>query len=144
MAENLKYDGIDHYSVYNDSKNDEKYGYLYTWENAMKACPTGWRLPTKEEFESLITLYGASEDTISLRDQTWKDGLNYSGFGALPAGGCWFGQRYYMFGVYALFWSSTPSGNSDAYRLDLCESYAYVTDYDRGDAFSVRCVKDLK
>ncbi len=31
----------------------EGYGNYYTWYEAMKACPAGWRTPTVQEFEAL-------------------------------------------------------------------------------------------
>ena len=34
--------------------NPEDYGNLYTWQEAQTACPSGWRLPTQSEFESLM------------------------------------------------------------------------------------------
>ena len=59
MAENLNFDvGEGCWFYENDSKNGEKYGRLYTWEAAMKACPPGWRLPTDEEWKSLANAFG--------------------------------------------------------------------------------------
>lgn len=61
MAENLNYemDNRDRYGSYcydddpgdDDPGNCDKYGRLYTWIAAMNACPEGWHLPSKVEFE---------------------------------------------------------------------------------------------
>ena len=40
-------------------KNCEEYGLLYDVEAASGVCPTGWRLPTIEDFENAITYSGA-------------------------------------------------------------------------------------
>ena len=32
---------------------------LFTWEEAVKACPTGWRLPTKKDFLRAADFYGS-------------------------------------------------------------------------------------
>ncbi|HSZ26379.1 MAG TPA: FISUMP domain-containing protein [Cytophagaceae bacterium] len=41
---------------YNDSAaNCDKYGRLYIWKAAEKACPVGWHLPSKEEFKILLS-----------------------------------------------------------------------------------------
>ena len=58
----------------------ENYGKSYTWNEARKVCPTGWRLPTKIEIESLVatggerttindvigSVFGSDNDTIFL------------------------------------------------------------------------------
>lgn len=38
--------------------NCKKYGHLYTWEAALNACPSGWRLPSKEDFDKLLAIAG--------------------------------------------------------------------------------------
>lgn len=62
MAENLAYQpGSGSYWAYNnDQKNKVKYGYLYDYETAKNVCPTGWHLPAKEEFETLLQDVGGS------------------------------------------------------------------------------------
>ena len=70
MAENLNFDmaatGASENSASfcpeGDSRNCSKYGRLYTWAAAQNACPAGWRLPTREEFASLITVAGNGGD----------------------------------------------------------------------------------
>lgn len=37
----------------NDSLNKNKYGVLYQWKAAKKACPAGWHLPSHEEWSEL-------------------------------------------------------------------------------------------
>ena len=51
MAENLNYQTNNSYCYDNNPANCEKYGRLYEWEEALKACPEGWHLPSKREFE---------------------------------------------------------------------------------------------
>jgi len=41
--------------------NCDKYGRLYNWEAAMKACPNGWHLPSDEEWVKLYRYVGGSE-----------------------------------------------------------------------------------
>lgn len=36
---------------------DNPYGDLYTYDQALKACPDGWRLPTSDELERLCLQY---------------------------------------------------------------------------------------
>ena len=55
MAENLKFEtkAGAHLFDYN-SNNLPCYGLLYEWKTAVKACPSGWHLPTGREFQTLI------------------------------------------------------------------------------------------
>ena len=72
MAENLNYKTTDSYC--NDSC--DKYGLLYSWMDALiNACPTGWRLPTKAEFNELIEAVGDKETAGTILKSTsgWND-----------------------------------------------------------------------
>lgn len=142
FAENLKYEGIDHHFPDRNSDNIEKYGCLYTWENAMRACPAGWRLPTGKEYLDLIgaTDYIIPKDSFCIRDSTWKNGSNSSGFSALPAG---YGGLFHSFGSNAAFWSSTLYESDSACRLWIFLHLAYVDFNQINEAFSVRYVKEI-
>ena len=54
MKENLKYNmaGSQYYN--NDSTTNGGYGRFYTFNQAFKACPPGWHLPNKDEWENVI------------------------------------------------------------------------------------------
>lgn len=65
MAENLNYETEDSYCYKNDESNCSKYGRLYKWEVTVKACPAGWHLPSKEEFEILFKAVGGTQDKES-------------------------------------------------------------------------------
>jgi len=68
MAQNLDYHGEDGYLglCYEDKpkekisklENCEKYGRLYDWNEAMKACPFGWHLPSNNEWSELYKAVG--------------------------------------------------------------------------------------
>lgn len=64
MADNLDFP-VDGESWYynNDPQAGKRYGRLYTWEGALKACPPGWYLPTDEEWKNLIDSCGWYYDT---------------------------------------------------------------------------------
>ena len=47
------------------AKNPESAGGSFTWEEAKNACPCGWRLPTREEFESLGGIIGGRWTTVN-------------------------------------------------------------------------------
>lgn len=158
MAENLNYQTGESKCYENKPENCDKYGRLYVWREAVTACPDGWHLPSKEEFEELEKLAGQKASDIKkagtvLKSTTgWNDykgesgnGTDGLGFGALPAG--YYGSNYGYFGDegdVAPFWSSTEDDSSGAYYLVLSFSRegAYVDGDRKYYGFSVRCVKN--
>lgn len=58
MAENLRYKSEGSLCLNDNSHHCEKYGHLYSWNAAMKACPTGWHLPSENEFVTLFENVG--------------------------------------------------------------------------------------
>ena len=106
MAENLNFKTDNSLCFEKKDANCTKYGRLYTWDEAKKACPEGWRLPKKEEWEALFKTerklrnyndnsveLASDRDGDFLRSKTgWstfkggKNGTNELGFSALPGG----------------------------------------------------------
>jgi uncharacterized protein (TIGR02145 family) len=157
MAENLATDtDTDSNPVTCDANTEadpdfvEHYGCLYSWEDAMKVCPDGWHLPSKEDFDSLLNAVGTSnlERSQNLRASSWSNGADILAFGALPAG-CFLSSStngaYNGFGDNAFFWHSTPKddvASNEAYDLFISKNEARVNTYSTSHGFSVRCLKD--
>jgi uncharacterized protein (TIGR02145 family) len=93
FAENLNYDVPNTKTdvcLDNNAEHCAKYGRMYDWETAVKACPAGWRLPFDEDWTELInSVGGKSTAGMKLKSKTgWYGGGgtdNY-GFAALPGG----------------------------------------------------------
>ncbi len=146
MAENLNYPTYESYCYDNEPVGCQAYGRLYTWSVAMNACPSGWHLPNREEFETLLINVGADEKERSnnLRSTGWKNGADRYGFSALPAG-------YYLssheefghLGYKSNFWSSTEFNSSNAYNLRIYDDSAGVGSViGKHLGYSVRCLQD--
>ena len=144
MAENLRD---------NNDPSIAKYGKYYQWSEAMKSCPSGWRVPSKTDFDNLITSGGGSSiagNKLKAEDG-WndsKDGVSGNGvdtwkFTALPAGYITITDFKYGEGEEARFWSSTEE-NDFAYGLILSyeNGSAVVRDEPTNLYYSVRCVKN--
>ena len=146
MAKNLNVETDGSWCYDSKPENCEKYGRLYTWEAAQNACPAGWRLPSKKEFEKLIEFAGGSEKAQkALRSKTgwYEKGADTYGFSALPAGLCLSdGKEFIGVGDRAIFWSSTEDSGYNAYSLRIDDSRALVYDFGKYRAFSVRCLQD--
>jgi len=157
MAENLNYKKSGECS-YKDTSKCGKYNWLYDGETAMEVCPSGWHLPTRQEWEALALAAGGRYEkgdsegevlwsgagkklkaTSGWRDYEGKnsDGTDDFGFSALSDGSYW--------------WTAT----------DICENnrrnsaYYWYISHDSGDnifiqdsraksyQFSVRCILDM-
>ncbi len=61
MGENLAYrTNAASFCYQNNNLQDtcKKYGRYYTWHAAKEACPEGWHLPSRKEWEQLMSAYG--------------------------------------------------------------------------------------
>ncbi|GHV13313.1 hypothetical protein AGMMS49938_07710 [Fibrobacterales bacterium] len=125
------------------------YGDYYTWTEAKDACPKGWHLPSKEEFETLeATVNEASGVTMTAHNlkATQFDGEDIYGFTALLGG-----ERYSEpegETEYGGWWSATQSveNEGDAYRLKItyedANSLLPITGDIKDLQLSVRCVRN--
>ena len=184
MAENLAYlpevcgtDAGCGYWVYDNASTDvatamatpnyTTYGVLYNWEMAKASCPTGWHLPTHEEWAILEMNLGMSFDDATYEDYQdrgtdegskiketgtahWAppntEATNASEFTALPAG--WRSNSSTGFTglvVGAYFWSSDqfwPGGVPMRWLVSSSELIYLIREADAASGFSVRCVQD--
>ncbi len=154
FAENFRYAVDGAYSHDDDEapEKTKKYGYLYTWQAAVDACPEGFHLPTIEEWKELINTVASSEDSsedISCKLKTCNgwNGSNKFGFDATPAG--------YMqeddeseelecvsFGEETDFWSCSKKEDDCFGYVELGEKSIKTGNIKGSWLFSVRYVKD--
>ena len=156
------------YAVYDDNeRNSEPYGYLYNWyavDDNRNIAPAGWHIPTDDEWKELEIYLGMSQSAANKFG--WRDpdeggklketgtahwnspntgATNESGFTALPGGyRDYDGGGYLHLGHFGYFWSSTEHGSYDAWYRLLRYNNSDVSRYssDKGDGFSIRCVRD--
>ena len=149
MAENLNYAMDGSWCYDDDPANCEKYGRLYTWDVAIKACPEGWHLPTNEEWDELKNAIGEELGT-KLKSKEWN-GTDAFGFNILPVGVRYRG-RFQDGGIggvgpAANFWTATEHNTiTRAFFIHLEERAELYSSSFTSDkyitAYSVRCVKD--
>lgn len=177
---NLKYqDGKGSFCYDDKSAYCDTLGRLYTWGSAMDTagvysnkavecgegkecklivpvrgiCPDKWRLPSKNDWEKLISYAGGeSNGGVKLRAaKRWKwlsydkSGTDDFGFSALPSGVRDEDGDYSEGNAY--FWASTEESNIYVYIVRFRDSEKERVDIstgDRTDARSVRCVRDLE
>ncbi|EKE28395.1 MAG: hypothetical protein ACD_3C00066G0002 [uncultured bacterium (gcode 4)] len=131
---------------------------FYTWEQANQtnnACPTGWHLPSDNEFEILETnlnnwincrnatswwlcpWLGWSWSTTRTSSNNFIKALN------IPISWSMVNADFSARGLASYLWSSTSTGTNAftrSNRADWQENYR--KDYDKLKGFSVRCIKN--
>jgi uncharacterized protein (TIGR02145 family) len=147
---------IEKYCYDNDPSYCDSYGGLYQWNEAMQyvtneinkgICPTGWRIPTLIELESLENL---SEDEAAQLVAVGQHATAYTptnelGFSALFAGFRLNGSGdFYSRNFHTNFWSSTQFGTANAYEMGLStnNTTVYFNIYNKSDGYSIRCIKE--
>lgn len=139
MAENMAFKVGNSPCYQNKESNCQKYGRYYNWGDAMKACPSGWRLPSRKDFDKLVVsvvsepleadsrwLQHAKEKILIQMlnsKKGWQkngNGKDLYGFSAIPAGdgdadGSE-GFRFRLMGYGAYFWSFSNTGNDSDYH----------------------------
>ena len=119
---------------------DSSYPAGTTWEKVNDPCPTGWRVPTSDEYQSLLNsncqwttlngvygrLFGTGNNTIFLP----AAGFRYDTTGAL--GDPSFGH----------YWSSTTTQVNFADYLNFSYLSSLLAQWRRSSGLSVRCVAE--
>lgn len=125
----------------NNPANCDEFGRLYTWKIAKKVCPSGWHLPSKEEFETFLSNVGTTEKERSknLRARSWNWGIDKFGFSALQAG--YYDNDAKRFFDNTGFWSSSEKDGESSYILGIDGEVSYVGGSSKVSAHSVRCIK---
>ena len=133
MGENLNYNASGSKCYDNLNSNCETYGRLYNWETANKAaCPSGWHLPTKAEWDVL------GDDAKNLKATSFG-GTNGYGFSALPGGSGYFSYGSFSnVGGYGYWWSA----NGYRYMSYGSDHAGWGNTYDASSLFSVRCLQN--
>jgi len=162
MVQNLNYGTKGSKCYGNDESNCQRYGRLYNWAAATKACPSGWHLPSNKEWEILYRYADGTRNTESpYKSETagrylkaksgWNDNEGYSGngtddysFSALPGGLGNSSGGFSSLGNYGNWWSSTEYDDSRAYNRFKSYKHdkaGWETET-KSKLFSVRCVMD--
>jgi len=165
---------VERYCYNNEVANCDTMGGLYNWDEMMQyvttegaqgICPSGWHIPSDDEFKTLEMHLGLSQaqaDGTAYRGTNegsklagnaslWTDGIleieshfGSSGFNALPGGYKQLNNVTRDHWDEGYFWTSTESLSSFAWfrslNYNVTQSYRYYEQ--RQLSYSVRCVKD--
>ena len=148
-----------------DEARSAQYGQLYNWyavDDERGLCPSGWHVPSDEDWQDLEVFLGMSRADVSLTGDRgsgelgigtklkaksgWSDegnGTDDFGFSALPGGLRGNGGNFDAAGDLGVWRSSSPSGGAAWERFlgnDDPDIYRYYIDPRFG--YSVRCLRD--
>jgi uncharacterized protein (TIGR02145 family) len=145
MAENLNIPIGDSRCYDNKDSNCDKYGRLYDWNTAKKACPAGWHLPTVKEWDALLRFAGGAEtaaEELKSESPDW-DGADKFGFSALPGGFSLNGRIFLTVGDTGNWWTSTEHDAINASYRGMGAGNTVDQGFNNKDnGYSVRCVRD--
>jgi uncharacterized protein (TIGR02145 family) len=150
MAENLNFAAEGSKCYENKPENCEQYGRLYNWETAMKACPSGWHLPNKDEYEVLDNTVDGGRGGGLKSSGYWENdggGWDEFGFSALPGGGGNSAGSFYSVVENGFWWSASEFEDNSSHAYYRLMGYdignaAIWYDSDKSYLYSVRCLQD--
>lgn len=151
----------------NDDNNDPAYGRLYNWyavNDPAGLCPTGWHVPSDEEWKEMELYLGMWEVMVEewgfrglgldiagklMKDDGWIAPLaatitNETGFNGLPSGGRLFHGAYVSVGTQAWWWTSSVSGPYEAIMRGLMNESdgVYRIGTQKYTGACIRCIRD--
>lgn len=142
MVENLTFaSGGSEWCYSNTVSHCHKYGRLYDWQAAKSACPRGWKLPTKGDFETLFnTLGGDGNKAFNALIEGGETGFN-----ALLGGWGDINGNYDGLGTFGVWWSASEQSNTHAWSMDMGIGIrdAGIDVNNKSTGLSVRCMRNV-
>ncbi|MEI7420472.1 MAG: fibrobacter succinogenes major paralogous domain-containing protein [Prolixibacteraceae bacterium] len=138
----------------NDKANKRTYGGLYNWFtiDTGKLCPTGWSVPSDDQWTELTTFLGGENIAGARLKESgtthWTSpntgGVDTNGFTALPGGGRGAQSVFGLLGNDGNWWTSTEDAAGTAWFRVMRNNQIAVgrNAGNKRSGFSVRCIKD--
>jgi uncharacterized protein (TIGR02145 family) len=167
MTENLNFNCEGSFDYVNNSKIQTKTGRYYNIDIADLVCPSGWHLPTNNEWEKLASYLSNNYGPFSKNDGDWSviggilkspkirnnDELSLKdiGFNGLIAGYYGFSENggfvLLMNDLYTAWWTSTPINTQNnfvrgIYKISKGVSELSLDIGNLSNAYMIRCVKN--
>ena len=140
MAQNLNYKMKVSYCLNDTASYCAKYGRLYEYDSASKACPSGWRLPSNADWEDLYAAVGSSYK--ALWSTSFYSGTDEFGFGGVPTsvldGN--YSSKGYVKADAGFWWSSTSYVSNYNRTFELYKESVYFGYYGLKSRLAVRCI----
>ena len=136
------------------------YGALYNFQalQQWEICPTGWHVPSDEDWMGLELTLGIPADSLDvigyrgcnigdqLKSESLWNGTNQSGMNMLPGGGTVDSGEFVFLEERGWFWSSTEAPQQAAWfrQLESNQNGIYRAHWNQNQegGKSIRCIKD--
>jgi len=151
MVQNLNFEMDGSWCYDNNSDRCAEYGRLYIRQAAQTACPSGWRLPTDEEWWQMASYYGKAFSVFTNREEgagqmaykTLAKGGD-SEFSAVLGGLRFPSGTYINMDINGSYWSSTEKNASvsRSYRFNSENKRLAKSNTGKKLAISCRCLQD--
>ena len=140
----------------NAPESSAVYGVLYNWyvvDDPKGICPTGWHVPSDEEWSVLADYLGgdsiAGSHLKEKGNEHWVfqnfGADNSSGFTALPSGHRHIFGSFSTLGYFGFWWSSTGADSAKAWDrfVSYNDSAIGRSLVENINGFCIRCLRDL-
>jgi uncharacterized protein (TIGR02145 family) len=139
----------------NITANGTTYGKLYNWHavnDPRGLAPINYHIPTDAELTTLTDYLGGDSVAGGKMKEAglchWltpnTDATDSSGFTCLPGGYRYYNGTFNEISQTSYFWSTSEVNTTDAFSrlLNYNSGYAYSTNNNKKDGFSVRLIRD--
>ncbi len=143
FVKNLNFKTENSVCYHNKPENCKKYGQLYTYEEALNACPNGWHLATEDDWNELIEANGGTENAgKNLRSTSDIDGFAASSGGSLSGGDSESENDDYFVNIDKIssYWAKSCEEGTYFYSWTNESSINKSTRTFKSEKHSVRCV----
>ncbi len=155
-------------NINNVSQTLYPYGKYYNWYTVVdprNVCPSGWHVPSNEDWNNLLNyldpttpgfpVEGQQSSTAggmmkTVGEQYWLSpnggATNESGFNGIPAGAKILGSSFLGVGANAFWWSANEYDNDNTYgwfiSLNYSDTSIGISGFKKYQGVPIRCIKD--
>jgi uncharacterized protein (TIGR02145 family) len=129
----------------NDASNEYLHGLLYNGLSVTddrKLCPQEWRVPSTQDWHTIISIYGLSGLKATPDDVPGWNGNNSSGLSLAPHGLRYDWGYFDDLGAFGGWWTESQPNPTFQDYLHLESSFGALQNDPMNYGYSVRCIKD--
>ena len=138
MVDNLNYLTDNSWWYQDNEAYGKEYGRLYTWDAALEACPPGWRLPSDDELQELIAVFGGVDSGYKALIDGGVNAMNFKLGGYRDING-----KFGRIGAFGGYWTENEKNAERALGINFDSYYEKIdfSDALKASGKSCRCVK---
>ena len=125
-------------NCYDKASNCTELGQLYRWEDALSACPIGWKLPGADDWDKLIASFGGREKAFIGLSHPVKSTFAINFGGVLDDG-----NSFNYLGESGNYWTDSVANEKNAWHINFTKQMGkvFILSERKDVSFSCRCVE---